>query len=363
MTNEDSNAFFESGIKSFFKNSLQFNLKYYKSIPFIIYSIYNQYKAYLKRKEMLKQGINIPPVMALSITDKCNLNCKGCYLKSQKRTQKAPITDQEIEKYLKESKELGVSIILLLGGEPLMKDVFKLTKNHKNMIFSMFTNSTLIDDSMVKKLKKNKHIIPILSMEGTDTNQRRGSGILESIENVSKKLNREKLLFGISLTVTRQNFDEVCSEEFVNKHKRAGSMFFSYFRYIPIDTSTMDMVLTEEQEKRFEEFTCSFREKYKTLILSPAIEKKYGGCLGAGKGVAHINYDGSLEVCPFAPFSDVSVRNMSIREALQSSLFMNLRKHHKKMIDNGLSMCTLWKDEKWDYAIKNNDFSVVDNTY
>lgn len=362
MTNEDSNDFFESGIKSFFKNSLLFNLKYYKSVPFIALSIIHQYIAFQKRKKMVKKGVNVPPVMALSITDKCNLNCTGCYLKSQKRTKKAPITDQEIEKYLKESNELGVSIILLLGGEPLMKDVFKLTKNHKNMIFSMFTNSTLIDDNMVKKLKKNKHIIPILSMEGTDTDERRGSAILESIEKVSKKLNREKLLFGISLTVTRQNFDEVCSDDFVNRHKKAGSMFFSYFRYIPIDTSTMDMVLTEEQEKRFEEFTCSFREKFKTLILSPAIEKKYGGCLGAGKGVAHINYDGSLEVCPFAPFSDVSVRNMSIREALQSSLFANLRDHHKEMINSGLSMCTLWKDEQWDYAIKNNDFSMIEST-
>lgn len=363
MTNENANAFFESGIKSFFKNSLIFNLKYYKTIPFIIFSILNQYKAYLKRQKMLKKGVTVPPVMALSITDKCNLNCKGCYLKSQSRAKKEPITDQEIEKYLKESNQLGVSIILLLGGEPLLKDVFKLTKNHRNMIFSMFTNSTLINDDIVQRLKKNKHIIPILSMEGTETDERRGDGILESIDTVSKKLKEQKLLFGISLTVTSQNFDEVCSDDFVNKYKRAGSMFFSYFRYIPIDTNTMDMVLTNEQEKRFEEFTFSFRERHKTLILSPTLEKKYGGCLGAGQGVAHINYDGALEVCPFAPFSDISVKNASIQEALQSDLFMNLRKYHKHMIESELSMCTLWKDKNWEYAIKNNDFSMIESSY
>jgi MoaA/NifB/PqqE/SkfB family radical SAM enzyme len=359
-SNHQINSIFESGIKSFFRNLLFFNIRNFISIPFLLSNASHQYKASRKRLKMLQQNVTIPPVLALTITNKCNLNCKGCYLKSQNRETKKEFTDEEIKRLLNEADELGTSIILLLGGEPLMRDVFKLTGNHKHMIYSMFTNSTLIDEKVITKLKKNRHIVPVLSLEGTETDIRRGFGVLDNIEMVAKELKAAKVLYGISLTVTRNNFEEVCNDAFVQKHKKNGAVFFSYFKYVPIDKNTMNIVLTPEQDKKFNEFVYDFRKRNKTLILTPANEIKFGGCMGAGKGVAHINYDGAMEVCPFAPFSDVSVKKMHLKDALQSKLFQNLRRHQPQMIQQGLSMCTLWKDRNWDNAIKTNDFSVFE---
>ena len=39
----------------------------------------------------------------------------------------------------------------------------------------------------------------------------------------------------------------------------------------------------------------------------------------------HIGPDGSAEPCPFSPYSDINVRDTSLREALRSRLFTSLR--------------------------------------
>lgn len=40
----------------------------------------------------------------------------------------------------------------------------------------------------------------------------------------------------------------------------------------------------------------------------------------------HINSHGGAEPCPFSPYSDINVRETSLRQALQSELFRTLQK-------------------------------------
>ena len=60
-------------------------------------------------------------------------------------------------------------------------------------------------------------------------------------------------------------------------------------------------------------------------ISFPGDEKSSGGCLAAGRGFFHINSHGGAEPCPFSPYSDINVRDTSLREALNSGLFTALR--------------------------------------
>ena len=57
----------------------------------------------------------------------------------------------------------------------------------------------------------------------------------------------------------------------------------------------------------------------------PGDEKSSGGCIAAGRGFFHINSHGGAEPCPFSPYSDVNVKDMSLKEALQSGLFAKIR--------------------------------------
>ena len=47
--------------------------------------------------------------------------------------------------------------------------------------------------------------------------------------------------------------------------------------------------------------------------------------MAAGRGFFHINSHGGAEPCPFSPYSDVSLRNRSLRDALRSPLFLALQ--------------------------------------
>ncbi len=57
----------------------------------------------------------------------------------------------------------------------------------------------------------------------------------------------------------------------------------------------------------------------------PGDEKEMGGCLAAGRGFFHINAYGGAEPCPFSPFSDVNLKEISLLEALKSPLFCRLQ--------------------------------------
>ena len=63
----------------------------------------------------------------------------------------------------------------------------------------------------------------------------------------------------------------------------------------------------------------AFRNKYRALFVNvPGDEKDFGGCLSAGRGFVHVSAEGDLEPCPFAPYSDVNLRDKPLKEALQS---------------------------------------------
>ena len=78
-----------------------------------------------------------------------------------------------------EANELGVSIILLAGGEPFLhQEIFKITRGFREIIFPVFTNGLLLNEEIVMELKKQKNVIPVISIEGfeKETDDRRGPG-------------------------------------------------------------------------------------------------------------------------------------------------------------------------------------------
>jgi MoaA/NifB/PqqE/SkfB family radical SAM enzyme len=65
--------------------------------------------------------------------------------------------------------------------------------------------------------------------------------------------------------------------------------------------------------------------------LSAGDEEQYGGCLAAGRGFIHVNPRGQLEACPFAPFSDTDLSEISLREALGSELLLKIRQNASQL--------------------------------
>ena len=82
-------------------------------------------KASAKRRKAEDAGEHIPPFLIASITSQCNLHCAGCYSRCNHATvDAAPVRQMTAEEWLRvfgEADELGISFILLAGGEPMIR--------------------------------------------------------------------------------------------------------------------------------------------------------------------------------------------------------------------------------------------------
>ena len=56
----------------------------------------------------------------------------------------------------------------------------------------------------------------------------------------------------------------------------------------------------------------------------------------------HINSHGGAELCPFSPYSDVNIKNTSLKEAMHSPLFTALRSGEILMEDHA-GGCVLYE--------------------
>lgn len=328
---------------------------------FFLKTIIRQRKAQLKRLKWIERGIQVPPVIIFSITNKCNLNCKGCYNKalrlssksSQEELQEELDTGKVID-ILNQARELGVSFIVVAGGEPFVrKDLLEITENFPELIFLVFTNGLLIDDALLEEIRRQKNVILVISIEGRleQTDYRRGEGVFDYLDAVISKLKKESLFFGVAITMTRQNFESIIDNAFVAELVGKGCKLFFYIEYTPIEDETMNWTLTGEQREKIPEIMKTYRKRFKAIFAGlPAEEKIFGGCLSAGRGFVHINARGDLEPCPFAPFSDVNLREYKLKDALKSKLLEKIRKNREvleKLESKNNGGCSLWANREW----------------
>lgn len=339
-----------SSIISTFTDALKISLRNPPQALFTLKTLYWQKRAQARRLEGEKEGLHAPAIMIVSVTGKCNLNCLGCYSHAQQRHLKEEMSTDLLKSILKQAREFGTSIVLLAGGEPLTrKDLLDVTKDFPDIIFPLFTNGLLIDKRIVERFSKQRNTIPVISIEGDehDTDGRRGKGVHGKLEHVFKILKKENVSFGVSFTMTSRNFDSIVKEDFIKTIHRNGSRLFFFIDYIPVKEGTEHLVLTKEQSKSVSSIMGSLRKKFAGLFIAfPGDEEALGGCLASRKGLVHISPDGSLEPCPFAPYSDCNLSNMSLKDALGSRLLKEIG-DNQAMLQEHKGGCALWENRSF----------------
>lgn len=323
------------GIEILIRDSIKAAWQNPKESTFLLKFLRETRKAAKLREKYERENCHMPPFLIASITSRCNLHCIGCYSRCNNATNDEKPVDQlnsaEWDDIFSQAAELGVSFIILAGGEPLMrKDVIQRAGEHKEILFPIFTNGTFFDDSYYKLFDENRNLFPVISIEGDEivTNTRRGQGIYEKIMQSMNELSERKLLFGNSVTVNKRNLDMVLSEEFIDRVAEKGCKVIFYVEYVPMEHENDILALSEEERTVLDRKIMELRKKYENVIFLsfPGDEKESGGCLAAGRGFFHINSHGGAEPCPFSPYSDINVRDTSLKAAIQSDFFRELKK-------------------------------------
>ncbi|MDD1669476.1 MAG: radical SAM protein [Methanomicrobiales archaeon] len=314
-------------------------------------TLLSQRRAAACRRILADQGLQVPAVMIISITRRCNLACKGCYMKARQKGPGTEMSPGELRSVISQAMDLGVSFVVIAGGEPLVRggEILALAHEFREIVFAVITNGLLIDEPMASRLSGERNIVPIISFEGLEdeTDARRGEGVFERLTGVCGLLRRNGIFFGCSLTVTSSNHALVTDEAFIRRMIEAGCRVFTFVEYVPIETGTEDLVLSPDQRRSLIGCLTIFPEKFPAIFIGfPGDEEIFGGCLSSGRGFIHISASGDLEPCPAAPFSDTNLTKIPLREALSSRFLEDLRKHHEEITETK-GGCALWTNRGW----------------
>ncbi|WP_099467150.1 radical SAM protein [Konateibacter massiliensis] len=336
-------GYMTKGVENIVKGALKASFSNPRESIFMAkYAAASKKSAELRRKAE-KQGEHVPAFLIASITSQCNLHCAGCYARANNacHDEKAvsQLSDKEWHTIFKEASDIGVGFVLLAGGEPLIRrDVLEAASEIPNILFPVFTNGTLIKDSYIELFDKHRNLLPVLSIEGKEeiTDQRRGEGVFNSLEKTMKLLKKNGILFGASVTVTTENLTEVTSKEFLNYLYEAGCKAVIYVEFVPVTSEAKELAPGDFEREYLKDKLAGIREEYEDMVFVsfPGDEKTSGGCLAAGRGFFHINSNGGAEPCPFSPYSDINVKETSIREALNSRLFRRLQEEDVLLEDH-----------------------------
>ena len=330
----DIQAYMTRGVERIVSESIRATLKNPKESAFMLRFASASRKASVRRKEIGEQrNINIPPFLIASITSRCNLHCQGCYSRCNEATTdsapEAQLTDEEWGRIFEEAESLGISFILLAGGEPLLRrDVLEQAAGRSNILFPVFTNGTYINDKYFDLFDNSRNILPVMSLEGGRevTDARRGPGIYDRLLKNMDEFKRRGIVFGASITVTTANYQEVTGGAFIEDLRDRGLKLVIYVEYVP-DKGSNELAPTDTERAYMEDRLKSLRQTYEDIVLVsfPGDEKSSGGCIAAGRGFFHINSHGGAEPCPFSPYSDINARDNSLIECISSPLFAAIR--------------------------------------
>lgn len=346
--------YMNKGIENIVKGIVKASLRNPKETIFVAKYRQSSKEAQKKRAAMEQKGQKVPAFLIGSITSSCNLFCKGCYARANKlcgeKEEDKHLSAARWAEIFREAQEMGVSFILLAGGEPLIRqEVIEKAAQVKDIIFPIFTNGTMLQEDYIALFDRHRNLVPILSIEGNaeQTDSRRGQGTYELLMDVMDELNERGILYGASVTVTTRNVKTVTSKSFFETLYRKGCKAVIFVEFVPVTQDTKSLAPTDIERKLLENGQQQLREAYADAVFLsfPGDEKYSDGCLAAGRGFFHISADGAAEPCPFSPYSDTNLKNASLIDALSSPLF-------KKLEDTGMLLgeheggCLLFQKEQ-----------------
>jgi len=269
-----------------------------------------------------RHGHRAPPtVIVISPTKACNLHCVGCYASSGSEVEQ--LEWDVFDRLLSEAKELwGMRFFTISGGEPLVyrshgKGLLDMVAKHHDCFFQVYTNGTLISEAVAQRLADLGNVVPTISVEGfrQRTDERRGDGVFDRILAAMANLRQAGAPFGISLTATRHNAEEILSDEFLDFFfEEQGAIFGWLFQYMPIGRSyTLDLLVTPEQRLWMWRRTWQIIRERKIMMADFwNCGTTSDGCIAAGRssGYLYIDWNGKIMPCVFVPYAAANIHDI-----------------------------------------------------
>ena len=213
---------------------------------------------YTKNAHNMRNGAaeGVGPVVVWNSTKTCNLHCMHCYMQSDGRKYKDELTTAEAKQFIDDLAEFHVPVLLLSGGEPLIRpDFFELAEHaaQRGVRPTLSTNGTLITREVAHRI----HDIGVgyvgISLDGLEDVNDKFRGVagayqkaMEGIENCVAVGQR----VGLRFTINHHNIQELDNIfDFIEEHE-INRVCFYHLVYSGRGSAMMDQDVTPAESRR-----------------------------------------------------------------------------------------------------------------
>lgn len=300
-----------------------------------------------------------PKWLAWEVTRRCNLRCVHCRSSSDEEFATVPFTTDEGRGLLDQIKAYADPVVVLTGGEPLLrKDVWDLAQHGTDIGLRMClaTNGALVDDEVCAQMKRTGIRMVSLSLDGASAAShddfRQQPGSFDAAIRAAEHFRRHDIKFLVNSSFTRRNKDE--APQVQELAKSIGATAWYMFLIVPtgrgedllgelISGEEYDELLNWHYDKEREEDALLMRptcaphyyriwhqrtsaeggdRKRKSLLFSTGGGK---GCI-AGQTIALIDYRWNLLPCSYFDRPAGNLREASFQELWENApLLQDLR--------------------------------------
>jgi heme d1 biosynthesis radical SAM protein NirJ len=155
------------------------------------------------------------PVVIWNLVRRCNLTCQHCYSISCDRDFPDELATEEVYRVMDDLKAFGVPVLILSGGEPLLRpDIFDIAQRAKRMGFyvGLSTNGTLIEPDHAQRIAAAGFDYVGISLDGLEATHdrfRRKEGAFRAALHGVRLCREEGVKVGLRFTLTEANAPEL----------------------------------------------------------------------------------------------------------------------------------------------------------
>jgi len=258
-------------------------------------------------RRRIARGAFFPAFVFLSVTDRCNLSCQGCWVTQAKPARELDLA--VLDRMVSQCKQQGSCFFGILGGEPLLYDgLFNLFARHPDAYFLVFTNGIPITDAIAAEMRRLGNVSPLVSVEGNvqvSDERRGGKDVHRRTMRGLEFCRKNRLITGVATSVCQSNIKDLATEAFVHEMVGLGVHYLWYYIYRPVGPNpSPELVLSPEQVHDLRKFIVDIRLTAPLLIVDAYWDHDGKALCPAAVGISHhIGPSGHIEPCPPIQFA------------------------------------------------------------
>lgn len=289
----------------------------------------------------------IPSLISWNLTKKCNLRCPHCYLEAGKKAE-YELSTEECFALVDEMKQLGTEMLILTGGEPLLrKDIFDIAQHasEQGIWVVMGTNGVLVTEKTVQKMIEcgvKGVAISLDSIEAGKHNQFRGGpNSWEYSVRALKICRAAGLQVLVQTTVMESNYEEI--PQLIEFTRELGAWSFNLYFLVQTGRGQQMNDLSPQRTHAMLENLAELQDRCRPMLVRSKCAPQFkqiayqmgkgglesGGCM-AGVEYCRITPEGNVTPCPYMTVVAGNVLERSFTDIWHTSpVFRELRDLHQ----------------------------------